>query len=112
MNKVIILPHFKKSLKPLVRKFPSLKETVVVFLETFDEKKCIKLQEELYKARLRTSDLSRGKNKSFRIIIQVIKSRELIVPIKIYFKSQKQNITLKEVNKDLEIILLELKESY
>lgn len=106
----IILPTFKKSFKPLVKKFPSLKETVIDFLENFDKSKCIKIQDDLYKTRLKTKNLPKGKNKSFRIIVFIAQKNTFLIPIKIYFKSEQENMSNKELNKDLGIILLELKE--
>jgi mRNA-degrading endonuclease RelE of RelBE toxin-antitoxin system len=110
MTKVLILPYFKKTLKPLIKKFPSLKEDVIILLENFDKKGCIKIQENLYKTRLKTAGLNKGKSNSFRIIIYTIQNHNTIIPIRIYFKSVRKSVSKKEINKDLEMILLELQE--
>ena len=54
MYKIVILSHFKKSLKPLLKKFPSLKNSVIETLDKFNKEKCTLIQNDLYKIRLKT----------------------------------------------------------
>ena len=109
MSQFIILPHFYRQLKKLVKKYRHLKAAVINVLENFDKKKQTHLGQNVYKIRLRTSDVSRGKSKSFRLIVLVVESGAYLVPIAIYFKGDREAISQKELNAHLETILLELR---
>ncbi|MDI6882964.1 MAG: hypothetical protein QMC93_00605 [Patescibacteria group bacterium] len=106
---VIILPYFKRQLKYYVKKHRHLKDDVISVLERFNKKQHIHLEGNIYKIRLPSRDIPRGKSKSFRLIILVIERGKFIVPITVYFKGNKEDITKKELNKHLETILFELK---
>jgi mRNA-degrading endonuclease RelE of RelBE toxin-antitoxin system len=107
MVQFIILPHFLRQLKPLKKKYRHLKEAVIIALESFDAKKNVSLGHNVYKIRFRSADLPRGKSKSFRLIIFVVEREKCAVPIAIYFKGDKTDITPKEINDHLELILFE-----
>lgn len=108
MSQFIILPHFYRQLKQLVKKYRHLKEAVIDVLENFDKNKQTHLGQNVYKIRLRTSDVSKGKSKSFRLIVLVVESGVYFVPITIYFKGDREDVSQKELNVHLETILLEL----
>jgi len=109
MRQYLILPHFKKQLKPLCRKYRHLKNDLIEILEDFNKSEHQTLKNSLYKIRMKCGDIPRGKNKSFRLIVFLveIETQNYIIPITIYYKSDKANISLKEINKHLEIILFE-----
>lgn len=109
MSQFIILPHFHRQLKQLVKKYRHLKAAVIDVLENFDKNKQTALGQNVYKIRLRTSDVPKGKNKSFRLIVLVVKSGVYLVPITIYFKGDREDVGQKELNVHLETILLELR---
>jgi len=109
MCQSIILPHFKKQLKRYTKKYRHLKEAVISILENFDKRQHIHLGRNVYKVRLKTKDIARGKSKSFRILVFVIEAEKYLVPICIYFKGDQEDITKKEINDHLEIILFELR---
>lgn len=105
----IILPHFKKHLKRYAKKYRHLKEAVISVLEQFDKRQHIHIGRNVYKIRLKTKDIARGKSKSFRMLIFIAEASRYLVPICIYLKSDRENITKKEINDHLEIILFELR---
>jgi len=107
MYKFIILPHFLRQLKPLAKKYRHLKGAVIRALESFDKRKGAFLGHNVYKIRIRSSDIPRGKNKSFRLIVFVVERENCIAPIAIYFKGDRADISPKEINGHLEIILFE-----
>lgn len=107
MHNVILLPHFKKELKPLVKKYPSLKDSLITMLDGFDLAKEVHLGNDLYKIRLATKEIKKGKSKSFRLIVLSISIGDFLVPVTVYFKGDKENISAAEINYHLEIILLE-----
>ena len=112
MYKFKILECFKKQIKPHVKKFPKLKQDLLICLENFSQEYAISLGGNNYKIRLKSSDLQKGKNKSFRLIIHLIYDEDLIIPIAIYLKSQKINISKFEINQDLFNAINELKNLY
>ena len=108
MYQVILLPHFLKKLKPHIKKRRSLKIGIIDTLEKFNADQHIHLGHHIYKVRLATANLNKGKNKSFRLIVLLIEVQSFLVPITIYSKSDQSTILLKELNDELEIILDQL----
>jgi len=109
MYKIVILPHFYKQLKRYSKKYRHLKNSITKTLESFNKKQHISLGKNVYKIRLKTKDVSKGKSKSFRLIVLLIEVENYLVPITLYFKGNQASITKKETNRHLEIILGELK---
>jgi len=109
MYQPIILPHFKKQLKRHRRTYRHLKGAVISILESFDKRQHIHIGRNVYKVRLKTKDIARGKSKSFRMLVFLIETDKYLVPVCIYFKGDREDITKKEINDHLEIILFELR---
>ncbi|MFQ5661794.1 MAG: hypothetical protein ACE5F2_00885 [Candidatus Paceibacteria bacterium] len=107
MYEYLILPHFKKQLKQLSKKYKHLKEEIIITLETFDRSQNQSLGNNLYKIRVKSKDIKRGKDKSFRLIVFIIEVQNYIVPIAVYYKGDRRDMTAKEINNHLEIIILE-----
>ena len=105
---VTILPHFRKQLKPLVKKYPSLKKDFMKALDFSDANIPTSLGHNLYKIRLSPKELQKGKNKSLRCIMLYIKKDNHIIPVTIYSKSDKANMPVKELETHTEMILFEL----
>jgi len=99
---------FKKNLKSLAKKFPHTKEDVIRALVQFEKETAVSLGKNNYKIRIKSSDLKKGKSNSLRMIIHVIEVKSLIIPIAIFFKSDRENISIKEINDMLEDALAEL----
>ncbi len=110
MYRTIILPHFKKQLKPLVKKYPSLKESFINTFDTFVPSDNIALGHNLYKIRLSPKELNKGKSKGLRCIVLCIEQDGYIVPVTIYSKADKANVSAKELEAHTEMILVELAE--
>lgn len=109
MYQFLILPHFKKQLKQLRKKYRHLKDDLIKTLENFDKSEHQSLGSDLYKIRMKSQDIPHGKDKSFRLILFVIGNQNYILPVVIYYKGDKNDISLKEINKHLEIVLFEAK---
>jgi len=109
MYQPIILPHFKKQLKRYAKKYRHLKEAVISILEDFDKRQHAHIGHNVYKVRVQTKDIPRGKSKSFRMLVLVVETDKYLVPIYLYFKGDQEDITKKEFNDHLEIILFELR---
>ena len=108
MYKVVYTLHFKKQLKPLVRKYRNLQEDIGEMLLAFDKRLGIALGNYTYKVRLKSRDLPRGKSKSFRLVVFVVEHRGLLAPIAIYFKGKREDIDKKEIEYHLLMTIKEL----
>lgn len=92
----------------MAKKYRHLKEAVVFCLQSFRKEQHAHLGHGLYKVRLRSKDLPKGKNKSFRLIVYIMEVEGFLVPITIYFKGDLADISKKEINDHLEMALVEL----
>lgn len=101
MYQIIVTEHFKKELKPLVKKFRHLKEDLLRELRSFSIDKGTRLAHNLYKLRIRCNDLAKGKSGSFRVIILLVEVENILVPLTIFFKSQHENLSSSELERHL-----------
>jgi len=109
MYQPIILPHFRRQLKQHAKKYRRLKEAVIDTLEHFEKTQHVHIGNNVYKARVRSKDIQKGKSKSFRLIIFLIEKENYIVPLTLYFKGDQEDVSKKEINDHLEIIIFELR---
>jgi mRNA-degrading endonuclease RelE of RelBE toxin-antitoxin system len=107
---VIILPHFRKQLKPLAKKYPSLKEAFIESFNDFIPRNNTALGRNLYKVRLSPKELNKGKSKGLRCIVLCVEQDGYIVPVTIYAKAEKANTSVRELETHTEMILVELAE--
>ncbi len=110
MCKIIITKHFRRQLKPYAKKYRNLSVDIKNILQSFNKKHAINLGSDLYKIRMQCASLPKGKNKSFRIIVYLIKTPKLLTPITIYFKSKKLNIKIQELKYHLRMSLNEIRQ--
>ncbi len=109
MYQVIILPYFRRQIKPLVKRYRHFKDDVISVLENFDKSNCVSLGANVYKMRFKVTDIPKGKSKSFRMIVLLVEVEKFVVPVCVYFKGDRQDISKKEINRHLEVSLLELR---
>ncbi len=109
MYKPIILPYFRKQLELYAKKYRHLKEAIIFVLDNFQKEQHAHIGHGIYKARVRSKDIPRGKSKSFRVLVLVLEVEEYVVPFAVYFKGDQENLVKKEINRHLENILLELR---
>lgn len=105
----IILPYFLGHARRYTKKYPHLKSALLQALSGFDPRLHVHLGRGIYTVRLRTSDIRKGKSGSLRLIVLLIVSQHTLVPVCLYFKGDQEDITLKELNDQLEAILFELR---
>lgn len=108
MYQPLILPYFRRQLEPHAKKYPHLKDAVALALDNFRKEQHVHVGHNVYKMRLRSRDIPRGKSTSFRMLVLVVEVKGYVVPITLYFKGDKSDITKKEIGRHLENILLEL----
>ncbi|MEK7615621.1 MAG: hypothetical protein AAB420_00260 [Patescibacteria group bacterium] len=110
MYKPLWLPHFGRQLKQLSKKYVHLQEVITKALHRFRKDQTVSLGDNLYKLRLASKkDIPRGKNKSFRLVLLVLETKSALVPVTIYFKGDRRDMSVRELNDHLEVILTELR---
>ncbi|MBI2436380.1 MAG: hypothetical protein HYV41_01380 [Candidatus Magasanikbacteria bacterium] len=110
MLQPLLLPHFKKQLKKLLKKYPRLRDSLVLTLQEFHKEHAIHLGKNVYKLRVQSKkDLSKRKSGSFRLIVLLLEVEEFLVPVTIYFKGDTVDISKEEITGHLEMILWELR---
>ncbi len=101
--RIFTTPEFEKEIKKLAKKYPSLKKDYSLFLNSLQQNPLqgISLGSNIYKIRLSISSKRTGKSGGARVISYLkIVDKELIL-ISIYDKSERANITDKEIKERL-----------
>lgn len=75
-------------------------------LKDFKKELAIPLGRYMYKLRFAPSSFKRGKSKAYRLIVAFIEVDNVLIPIKIYKKSNYSNMTKAELSRILDEILL------
>lgn len=110
MYQYFISKYFKKKAKKYLKKHRSLLTDLISCLKKFNINSSINLGDNTYKLRVASRDLKKGKSKSFRIIILLIKRKNLITPIALFFKGDRENISKAEILIHAKEVRSELKE--
>ena len=97
--KIVPTDNFSRELKKLVKKYPSLKQTLKEFSEDIstDPRTGISVGHNCYKTRLSIPDKPGGKRKGFRIITYVLFKKDTIFILSIYDKSEVSALTAWEI---------------
>ena len=97
---VLSLPEFDKQVKKLVKKYPSLKKELKVFVNnlTGNPAQGVLITENCYKIRLAIKSKGKGKSGGARIITTVLAQKEQVYLLTIYDKSDKENISDSKLN--------------
>jgi len=105
---ILTITPFDRQFKRLVRKFPSLRVEYIALIEDLagNPRKGISLGNNCFKIRLAVASKGRGKSSGARVITHCYVENETVFLLAIYDKSEKVDISDKEV-RDL---LLEIDE--
>lgn len=95
--KIFLSGHFKDQLKKLMRKFPHVKEDLLDSLEVLHIDNEISIGRSIYKIRIKSNDMKKGKSGGFRVYLYCYHKKDLLVPLCMYAKSQKESITETEL---------------
>lgn len=97
---IIAVPTFKKEVKRLARKYHSLKTDLAVLFKSLQEnpKQGTSLGRNCYKIRLTISSKGKGKSGGARLITNIVIADETVYLLSIYDKSDKENLTNKELD--------------
>ena len=94
---IFFTKHFKSQLKKLKKKYPHVKEDILAKFKDLDLKKEIHIGRDIFKVRIKSSDLKKGKSGGYRSYIYLYRKKDLLVPLCIYVKGQKESISENEL---------------
>lgn len=97
MKGVILTKSFVRLLKPLLKNYPDMKDSILKICQNFDVIEKIYLYGGIYKIRIRSLCFNKGKSKSFRLILWSWIDEDKIVPLFIYYKGHMENVSKTEI---------------
>ncbi len=106
MYRFEIVNHFKKQLRKLTKKNRTLKEKLIIALKNFNREHSIAIGGSVYKMRIQSEN--GGKSGGYRLYVYVVEIEKILVPVAIYGKNSKENLSPKELNGHLQRIKDEL----
>ena len=94
--------HFEKSLKGLNKKYPNINDNVKKVLYQIDDNPEIGdriqgLSQRVYKIRVLSTDMQKGKRGAYRMIYYYFDNNEDIILLTIYAKAKKENVSAEEI---------------
>lgn len=95
MYRIVITGYFKKQLKKLVKKDLHLKENLKKELVGFSKQKSISIGCGVYK--IRVAGQSKGKSGGYRAYLFIIEVENILAPVCIYAKNDKENLGYEEL---------------
>ncbi len=98
---------FSKSLKKLEKKYPHIRKDLKPILMELEKNPTAGVAipgfaHLIWKIRVNSSDMKRGKRGGFRLIYAVKEKEELVVLILIYSKATREDIQISEIKKFLD----------
>jgi len=103
---LIAIPNFKREIKKLAKKFPSLKNDFAQLLESLQQEPTqgTSLGNNCYKIRMAVSSKGKGKSGGSRVVTHLKVSHTAVYLLSIYDKSDQENISDKELKELLKEI--------
>lgn len=97
---VLTIPPFDKQPKRLAKKYPSLKNEFAELLEILEQEpeQGTYLGNNCYKIRIAIASKGKGKSSGARVISNFVIAEQTVFLISIYDKSEKENLTNKELD--------------
>ena len=98
--KVLAIPPFDRQLKRLAKKYPSLKSEFSDLIENLEKepKSGTYIGNGCFKIRLAIASKGKGKSGGVRVITNFVIDESTIFLISIYDKSEKENLTTRELS--------------
>jgi mRNA-degrading endonuclease RelE of RelBE toxin-antitoxin system len=94
---ILFSEHFKRQLKKLKKKYPNVKEDLLYTLDLFDPVNDVSIGRSIFKIRIPSSDMKKGKSGGFRSYLYLYMKKDLLLPLCIYPKSKTDSITENEL---------------
>lgn len=103
---VLPIPPFDRQLKRLSKKYPSLKEEYLRLIEGLEQnpEQGTSLGSNCYKIRLSIASKGKGKSGGARVITSFVIADAAVYLLAIYDKSEKENLTDKELGELLRFV--------
>jgi len=103
---ILTIPPFDKQLKRLSKKYPSIKSDIIELAEQLNKNPKIgtSLGNNCYKIRLNIKSKDKGKSGGARVITNFVVNADSIYLLSVYDKSDKDNLTDKELKELLRFI--------
>jgi hypothetical protein len=103
---ILPIPPFDRQLKRLSKKYPSLKEEYFELIESLEKnpEQGTNLGNNCYKIRLAIASKGKGKSGGARVITNFVIADATVYLLSIYDKSEKQNLTDKELDELLKFV--------
>ena len=103
---IVAIPNFRKELKKLAKKYPSLKEDFGVLLDSLkvNPLQGVSLGNNCYKIRMAIASKGKGKSGGSRVITFVKISQTTVYLLSVYDKSEKENISDSELKELLNFL--------
>jgi hypothetical protein len=100
MKVVLVSDNFKREAKRLIKKYRSLGAEILTLIEDLKENPRMgdEITENCYKIRLAIASKGKGKSGGARVITFVFALTEDVILLSIYDKSDKSNISDKDLN--------------
>ncbi len=97
--KIIPSEYFKQQVRELIKVYPNIRRDLKALSAMLKQnpKSGKPLGKKVYKIRLKSSDIAKGKRSGYRVITYVIDELQKIRLLTIYAKPRKANITDKEI---------------
>ncbi len=103
---VLATPYFKKELKKLAKKYPSLKTDIIKLVDSLykNPTQGTQLGNKCYKIRMAITSKGKGKSGGSRVITHVHVSKTTVYLLSIYDKSEKESISDERISDLLKFI--------
>jgi hypothetical protein len=105
--KVFSIPPFDKQIKRLAKKYPSIKNEFSELIERLEHEpeQGTNLGNNCYKIRIAIASKGKGKSGGARVITNFVIAQKSVFLLSIYDKSEKENLTDKELLELLKYVL-------
>ena len=103
---VLTISPFDKQIKRLAKKYPSIKIEFAELIENLEQEpeQGTAIGNNCFKIRIAIASKGKGKSGGARVIINVLVSEEIVYLLSIYDKSEKDNLTDKELEELLKFV--------
>lgn len=96
-----ITPKFQRNLKKLIKKYRAIRDDVQAIIEQLEAgnlpgDRISGIEYEIYKVRVRNSDIQKGKSGGYRLIYYV-KTLERLILLTIYSKSEQEDVLAEDI---------------
>src|SRR3989339_1127671 len=94
---ILFSGHFLSQINKLEKKFKSVKRDILDCLRVFNVESAVHIGKGIYKIRISSSDMNKGKSGAFRSYVYVKLAKQILVPLCIYLKSERESISIGEI---------------